>query len=308
MAGFAKGKLNWIASPVLVVAAMFVFFSLAATSQDEAAGPAVSQQEEGIPVTDPLVLNKCGSCHQPDAKGNMSRISFIRTTPEGWEEAIKRMIRLNGLVLQPDEARKILRYLSDAHGLAPAEARPVAYYAEQRLVDEKFTDPDIRHACGSCHAMARPLSWRRTPADWKLLVNMHIAFFPSIDSTAFDRPPSQGEAETPGSNADKRSPLDKAIEFVEKSTPLHTPAWSEWQPGSTTPPKLAGRWLVTGEAVGKGKFFGAMELTPGSEPDQFRYQDHAALRRRHLASVYRTGLCHRLHRFSVERARDCATA
>jgi len=42
-----------------------------------------------FPVTNALVVSKCGSCHATDAKSNMSRISWIRTTPEGWEEAIK---------------------------------------------------------------------------------------------------------------------------------------------------------------------------------------------------------------------------
>ena len=54
--------------------------------------------EEGFPVTDALVIKKCGTCHTKDEKGNLSRISWTRTTPEGWEEAIKRMVRLNGLI------------------------------------------------------------------------------------------------------------------------------------------------------------------------------------------------------------------
>ena len=53
--------------------------------------------EEGIPVTNPLVLAKCGGCHTKDEKGNLSRISWERATPEAWEEAIKRMVRLNGV-------------------------------------------------------------------------------------------------------------------------------------------------------------------------------------------------------------------
>jgi len=57
--------------------------------------------EEGIPVTDPLVIAKCSGCHKKDEKGNLSRISWERTTPEGWQEAIKRMVRLNGLELKP---------------------------------------------------------------------------------------------------------------------------------------------------------------------------------------------------------------
>src|SRR6266436_2970679 len=57
--------------------------------------------EQLIPVTNQLVAQKCGTCHLADAKGNLSRISSVRTTPEGWEEAIKRMVRLNGLQLTP---------------------------------------------------------------------------------------------------------------------------------------------------------------------------------------------------------------
>ena len=50
----------------------------------------------GIPIDDQLTINKCGGCHQRDANGMMRRLSYIRTSPEVWEESIKRMIRLNG--------------------------------------------------------------------------------------------------------------------------------------------------------------------------------------------------------------------
>ena len=73
----------------------------ASTPEVKVTTPANSPDEAGFPVKDPLTLSKCGACHAPDAKGNMTRISYIRTTPEGWEEAIKRMIRLNGLQLSP---------------------------------------------------------------------------------------------------------------------------------------------------------------------------------------------------------------
>jgi hypothetical protein len=148
------------------------------------AAPASDAPEHLIPVTDPLAIQKCGTCHAADDKGNLTRISAIRTTPEGWEEAIKRMIRLNGLQLTPEEARNIVRYLSDSHGLAPEEAAPVEYFAERRIIDEKIIpDAEIQHACASCHAFAKPMSWRRNPSDWELLKNMHIAFFPSIEGS-----------------------------------------------------------------------------------------------------------------------------
>ena len=73
--------------------------------------PAAVASEDGIPITDQLTISKCGTCHTKDAKGNLTRISWERTTPEGWEEAIKRMSRLNGVTLSPSDSRAILKYL-----------------------------------------------------------------------------------------------------------------------------------------------------------------------------------------------------
>ena len=63
------------------------------------------ETEAGIPVTDKLVIAKCGTCHTADAKGNLSRISWNRTTPEGWAQVIHRMVKLNGLSITADEAK-----------------------------------------------------------------------------------------------------------------------------------------------------------------------------------------------------------
>src|SRR5213594_2612249 len=112
---------NWVIRGAVV---------LLATSISEAQDSAASV---GIPITHQLTLDKCGGCHQRDANGMMRRLSYIRTTPEVWEQAIKRMIRLNGLVLKPEEAREILRYLSNNNGLAPEEAKPVFWEAEHGL-------------------------------------------------------------------------------------------------------------------------------------------------------------------------------
>src|SRR5437870_8705557 len=85
-----------------------------APGNQPAARPAAEEKpEEGIPVTDPLVIAKCGTCHTRDDKGNLSRISWERAAPEGWEEAIKRMVRLNGLEITPADARSVLKYLRD---------------------------------------------------------------------------------------------------------------------------------------------------------------------------------------------------
>jgi quinohemoprotein amine dehydrogenase len=220
--------------------------------------PSNTPSEEGFPITDQRVISKCGSCHLRDAKGNMTRISWIRTTPEGWEEAIKRMVRLQGVSLEPDDARKILRYLSDEHGLAPEEAKPVEYFPEHRMVDEKVPNEDVTHSCVACHALAKPLSWRRSADDWKLLVNTHIALYPWVDGLNFQRPPRRPGDPTPPP-PDAKQPVDQALAFLAQSGSLRSPEWAEWR-ASMRAPKLSGHWLVYGTQPGKGKFFGVMDI------------------------------------------------
>jgi quinohemoprotein amine dehydrogenase len=255
-----------------VCSLLLASLSIPALSQKAASSPEVkvstpadSPDAAGFPVKDSLTLSKCGACHAPDAKGNMTRISYIRTTPEGWEEAIKRMVRLNGLQLSPEEARSILRYLSDQHGLAPEENAKIAYFTEHRILDEKIPSPEVAHACAACHALAKPLSWHRTPADWQYLENMHVAFFPSARFTAFDHPHDRGS----GSGSPKGpTPAEQALEYIVKSSPLHTTEWAAWQASMQTP-RIAGRWLISGNEPGKGPFFGEMTIEPSATGDSF---------------------------------------
>ncbi len=232
-----------------------------------AAEAAKAAPEEGIPVTDPTVLSKCGGCHTKDAKGNLSRISWERATPEQWEEALKRMIRLNGVTLTPAEAKAVIKYLSTYHGLAPEEAKPVMYLAEKRIQDETIIPNDtLRGACANCHPLARPLSWRRSAEDWKMLANLHVALYPQAD-----------EAFRLGINAggfgdhDKPPdvlPVDEALAYLSKTAPLHTPEWSAWR-ARMRAPKLAGRWLVSANILGHGKYYGELEVEPGAADDEF---------------------------------------
>ena len=57
--------------------------------------------ESGIPINNETVLVACGTCHATDDPNILSRISFRRTTPEGWQQTIKRMISLNDLSIEP---------------------------------------------------------------------------------------------------------------------------------------------------------------------------------------------------------------
>jgi quinohemoprotein amine dehydrogenase len=241
------------------------------------AEPAKSATEEGIPVTNPLVISKCGGCHAKDEHGNMLRISWERSTPEGWEEAIKRMVRLNGVRLTPDEARSIVKYLATYHGLAPEEAKPVMYYAEHRIQDETNIPTDNVHgACANCHAMARPLSWRRSPEDWKLLANLHIALYPTADE-AFRLGITAGGFDESRHHTEPGAPLpvDEALAYLAKTAPLHTPEWGAWRARMRVP-KLAGRWIVTAYLPGRGKFYGDMEVEPASGSDD-QFSTHVKL-------------------------------
>src|SRR5580658_8279817 len=191
--------------------------------------------EEGIPVTDPLVIAKCSGCHKKDEKGNLARISWERTTPEGWQEAIKRMVRLNGLDLTPVEARAIVRSLSADHGLAPEEAKPVMYFVEHRIQDEEFPNEIVRETCAACHPIARARSWHRSKEEWDLLVNMHRGYFIVSEQSFRGRGGAgggggRGAAAAPGAApVDTRPPSDQAVEYLAKEYPLDTQAWAAWR-------------------------------------------------------------------------------
>lgn len=224
--------------------------------------------EAGIPVSDPLIISKCSGCHTRDDKGNLSRISWERTTPEGWEEAIKRMVRLNGVQLTPEEARAIVKSLSATHGLAPEEAKPVMYIPEQRMIDETFPDDTVRGACAVCHAIGRPRSWRRSKEEWTLLTNMHSGYFPDADFQAFYRQQPRPDQPPPPPGQDRRQPVDAAIDYFAKDFPLHTPEWAAWRARMRSP-KLDGRWLVSGYQPGRGKVIGEMQISTHGDPDTF---------------------------------------
>jgi quinohemoprotein amine dehydrogenase len=228
--------------------------------------------EPGIPVTDPMVIAKCSGCHQKDAQGNLSRISWERSAPEGWQQAVKRMVRLHGVALKPDEARKIVQYLSDSHGLAPEEAKPGIYYFEKRHLDQEKYPEAVREACVSCHPFGQAMNWRRAPEEWDLLVNMHIGYFPVVEWNSFRGRPQGGPGGSGGTppppGTDLRTPVEKALEVLKKDYPLHTKEWAEWS-ATRRQPKLAGRWLLTASRPGKGQFVGEVSIEPGATPSDW---------------------------------------
>src|SRR5262245_54016567 len=237
-------------------------------AQDKPKDPPKEASDEGIPVTDQMTIQKCSSCHKKDEKGRLTRISFERRAPEGWQQAIKRMVRLNGLTLAPEDARAIVKYLSNNHGLAPEEAKPAMYFAEHRVLDETVSDENVRTACTICHTYGLIISQRRTKEEWDLLVNMHAGYFPVVEFQGFRRFPPPPDAPPPPPGADTRHPADRAVEYLSKTFPLQTPEWGAWR-ANLRAPKLAGRWLLTGNQIGRGRVYGEVVIEPGAAEDEF---------------------------------------
>ncbi len=253
---------------------------------------AQSAARPGIPIDDPLTIRKCGGCHQRDGNGMMKRLSYMRTSPEVWEQAIKRMIRLNGLSITPAEVRDVLRYLSANNGLAPEEMKAAFWEVEHRTTgyqDDYTPNAALQKTCNSCHNIGRVLAQRRTRDDYEKLISMHIGLFPgSANTFRPQKPKPVGEAEAParpvatlaagiqmeyprGSAAVSGSgkyPVDLALDYLSKEQPLITPEWTSWR-AAMRPAKLAGTWLLSGYQPGLGKLYGQVTITPGAGEDQF---------------------------------------
>lgn len=226
------------------------------------------ETEAGIAIKDPLVVEKCGTCHTADAKGNLSRISWVRTTPEGWAQVIRRMASLNGLSITPTEAKAVIRSLSASNGLSPEEAKPVSYLPEHRIVVESnIPNETIRQSCAACHAFAQPLSWRRSKAEWSLLRNLHVAMYSQADAQ-FRKPVEDPTQPVPANGAPKPLPVEVALDYMNKNAPLMTPEWTKWQARQSSA-KLGGKWLVNAFLPGKGLYVGEMMLRPAGADDDY---------------------------------------
>src|SRR6185295_6647197 len=168
-------------------------------------------------------------------------------------------------------------------------------------VEYSYTaDETTATLCSSCHSIARVLGERRTKEEWQLLVTMHRALYPLVDTQPMNggggfmrsggrgggrgaaaaagrggrgsetaRP---GEPGGDGTPPDDRNPVDRALEHLEKALPLTTSEWSAWS-AAMQPPRLAGRWAVSGSQIGKGAVYGDVTIAADpAAPDTFTTQ------------------------------------
>ena len=187
--------------------------------------------EPGIAVGHPVVIAKCGPCHARDEQGQMERISWLRATPEGWQNVLRRMIAEHGVTVNPAEARAIVTALSNTHGLAPDEAAAVRFIPERRFQPKGETLAEL--SCTKCHGVAFALTWRRSESEWKQFVAFHAA-------------------------RKKFTAADADVVTMANAAPLWTPEWQAW--AKHPPVDVAGRWLVTAALPGRGKYWGELDV------------------------------------------------
>lgn len=204
----------------------------------------MAQAPEGIPVTDALVEAKCGTCHEKDKAGNIDRVSYLRSTPEGWQSVLGRMKKARRIVLEPGEEKALIGYLTDRHGLAPEEAKPIRHDPERRIVEETNIPSDaLTTACTRCHSFARALASRRSFDEWMNFATAHVAM--------------------------SGTPLnEEALAYLTKNATLHTPEWDAWATRDRSR-SLGGQWFVAANLPGRGRYTGDMKITPGANPGEY---------------------------------------
>jgi len=235
-----------------------------------ASGASAQSDEEGFPIDHETIRARCAACHLPDSEGRMSRISFERKTPEGWQGSLQRMISLNGVTLAPEEAREIVKYLSDHQGLAPEELRPGLFEVEKRMIDHRYlADTDVEFTCIQCHSMGRVITQRRTREEWELLMSTHRGYYPLADFQAFLRMgPTPDQPGPDGEPPDTRQPMERAVDHLSEVFPLHTPEWAAWS-ATMRPSRLEGTWVMSGHQPGRGALYGMVTMGDGGEQDAF---------------------------------------
>ena len=243
---------------------------------------------QGIPIDNKLVIEKCGGCHRRDKDGMMGRISYERTTPEIWEQNIKRMIRLNGLSATPAEVREIVKYLSNNNGLAPEEQETAFWEVDHSLPGHQYdyVPEALGKTCNYCHTIGRVLLQRRTRDDYEKLAALHVSLFPGaenqfhpqrsgrrgsgpVEATIRDSTANGVVLNTPQQIDPKAPyPIDTILDYLSKNQPLVTPEWTSWK-ASMANPKLAGTWAVSAYQAGKGKAYGTLTIAATAVPDEF---------------------------------------
>lgn len=196
-----------------------------------------------------LVAAECSTCHKARADGSLERIAEARRTPEGWEMVVGRMTLIHKVQLTDEKRRALIKYLSDAYGLAPAETRDWRYLLERRPdASDRFEDPLVGDTCARCHTYARIALQRRSEADWLRLSHFHVGQYPTIEIQGNGRDRDWWDIAST-----QLPPL------LAKLYPLESEAWKKWQVQTWAKP--TGTWRVVGHRPGWGDYEGVATVS-----------------------------------------------
>lgn len=186
----------------------------------------------------------CAACHAKDADGKYSRIDASRRTPEGWDMNVVRMIRNYGLNLSDADRAAVVRYLADTRGLSVEETDGYRYVLEKEPVaDDTGVNQLMTETCRRCHSYSRVALQRRTPEDWKKLINFHLGQFPSLEYQALARDRDWWAM----ANGEVLGELTRR--YVDGGAPARADV------------DMTGEWRVAGHQPGRGDYTGAMTVT-----------------------------------------------
>ncbi|MQA92219.1 MAG: quinohemoprotein amine dehydrogenase subunit alpha [Gemmatimonas sp.] len=261
-----RRAVKWIAAGVAVLGGVGSV-GMMRVAEEPAAGrggsAALAVADTGFVIESEAVIENCGGCHVQDETGRMGRLSYLRKTPEGWQNSIRRMVSLHGVQLEPEAAREVVHYLANAQGLAPDELGPGLFEVERRMEPFRYeADRSTERTCSACHSMGRVITQRRTAEEWELLITTHRSLYPLVDRQVFyseSGGEEDSEDEDSEDSEDSGYPVEQALEHLSEAFPLHTPEWEAWS-ANVRPARVEGTWAITGNEHGKGNVYGTMEV------------------------------------------------
>jgi quinohemoprotein amine dehydrogenase len=202
----------------------------------------------------------CIGCHSVDKTGRIPVLEGVRTTPEEWENILRRMGR-RGFPLSDAERKNAVKEISRYQSLTPDENAAIGYLAVSPAANLAESVPgheDFRQTCVSCHSYAKVASHRRSPASWAYMPDFHLASFTAALTQSY---------------RDMRWPLSakRAAAHLAKRLPFETPDWQAWKQVRHQL-HANGSWVVVGHEPGIGDYEATMQLSPKGD-------DEYALRR-----------------------------
>ena len=208
-----------------------------------------------------VVRQKCSVCHKLDKQGRVEVIEETRKTPEEWKVVVERMIRINGAPIEDAEFDPVIKDLGKYLILTPKEMKEVAYInsdenSQYREVPKNKLEERIFTACVRCHTYGKIRSHRKTLAQWKENMHMHLGYQPTVV-------PQMREMDWPKESMEIAKLLSDELAF-------NTPEWRAWMKNRKNQ-DLSGKWRVAGFQPGMGYYEGVYVFKPNPKKGEDEY-------------------------------------